>query len=75
LGPISCRTFRGESDGSDVEPSPLSLGALWDPRDLEHLPAMRTDVSLEAAHRKIIIDAKYYRDPMQTNFGTDVVHR
>ncbi len=46
---------------------------LGDPTDLEFLPSMRTDVSLESPARKIIIDAKYYSDPMQSNFGKDSV--
>jgi len=47
--------------------------AVGDLQDLEYLPRMRTDVSLESSSRKIVIDAKYYRVPMQSNFGKDTV--
>lgn len=35
-----------------------------DPQHLNYLPIMETDVTLESANRKIIIDAKYYRQPL-----------
>jgi len=44
-----------------------------DPDDLSHLPRMITDVTLESPRRLIIIDAKYYPEPMQRNFGKDSV--
>ncbi len=49
------------------------LATFGDLRDLEYLPMMRTDVSLESPTRKVVIDAKYYREPMQSNFGKDTV--
>jgi 5-methylcytosine-specific restriction enzyme subunit McrC len=45
-----------------------------EPSDLRFLPTMTTDVTLSSARRKIIIDAKYYRDALQTNFGSRTVH-
>lgn len=42
--------------------------------DLRFLPTMTTDVTLTSGHRTIIIDAKYYRDALQTNFGSRTVH-
>jgi 5-methylcytosine-specific restriction enzyme subunit McrC len=47
--------------------------AVGDPDDLACLPMMITDVALDSPSRKIIIDAKYYREPMQRNFGKDSV--
>jgi 5-methylcytosine-specific restriction enzyme subunit McrC len=44
-----------------------------EPQDLEYLPTMRTDVSLESAARKIVIDAKYYREGTQSYFAKDSV--
>ena len=44
------------------------------PSDLQYLPTMTTDVTLSSATRKIIIDAKYYRDALQTNYGSRTVH-
>jgi len=45
-----------------------------EPSDLRFLPTMKTDVTLLSARRKIIIDAKYYRDALQTNYGSRTVH-
>lgn len=43
------------------------------PNDLQFLPTMNTDVTLSSARRRIIIDAKYYRDALQTNYGSRTV--
>lgn len=40
----------------------------------EHLPAMRTDVTLRLGLRTLIIDAKYYSRPMQVRWGKETVH-
>jgi 5-methylcytosine-specific restriction enzyme subunit McrC len=45
-----------------------------EPNDLQFLPTMNTDVTLSSAGRKIIIDAKYYRNALQSNFGSRTVH-
>ena len=37
------------------------------------LPEMVTDISLTSADRKIVIEAKFYRDILQTNFGKETV--
>jgi 5-methylcytosine-specific restriction enzyme subunit McrC len=42
--------------------------------DLRFLPKMITDVTLTSARRTIIVDAKYYRDALQTNYGSRTVH-
>jgi 5-methylcytosine-specific restriction enzyme subunit McrC len=55
---------------SESFPWQATGGAL---RDLEVLPSMRTDVSLESRDRKIVIDAKYHREPLQSSFGKDSV--
>jgi 5-methylcytosine-specific restriction enzyme subunit McrC len=44
------------------------------PSDLRFLPTMTTDVTLSSAGRRIIIDAKYYRDALQSNYGSRTVH-
>lgn len=38
---------------------------------LSYLPSMKTDISLTSADRKIIIDAKYYKEAMVTHFDTE----
>jgi 5-methylcytosine-specific restriction enzyme subunit McrC len=40
---------------------------------LAFLPSMKTDISLEGGEREIVIDAKFYREPTQRNFGKDSV--
>src|SRR5207302_1942944 len=44
------------------------------PDDLGFLPTMTTDVTLSSNERTIIIDAKYYKDALQTNRGSRTVH-
>ena len=40
----------------------------------EGLPAMRSDITLSAGSRVLIIDAKYYKSTMQSNFDKRTVH-
>lgn len=40
----------------------------------EGLPAMRSDITLSAGGRVLIIDAKYYASTMQSNFNKKTVH-
>lgn len=42
--------------------------------DLEFLPGMRTDVSLESSTRKIVIDTKYYAKCLQSYFDSETIH-
>lgn len=42
--------------------------------DLQYLPKMKTDISLESDDRKIVIDTKYYGQTLQTHFGGGSVH-
>ena len=39
--------------------------------DLEFLPTMKTDIVLRAAHRVIIIDAKFYRTTLRPTYRSD----
>jgi 5-methylcytosine-specific restriction enzyme subunit McrC len=41
--------------------------------DLAMLPSMRTDVFLSSSTRRVIVDAKYYRSPLQSNYRKDTV--
>lgn len=38
------------------------------------LPVMQTDITLTYGHQILIIDAKYYRRTMQTNYGVQTLH-
>lgn len=40
----------------------------------QHLPGMETDITLESADEKIIIDAKYYRETMSTYYDAEKIH-
>lgn len=42
--------------------------------DLRFLPTMTTDVTLCSSSRTVIIDAKYYRDALQSNYASRTVH-
>ncbi len=42
--------------------------------DLRFLPSMKTDVSLESAERKIIIDTKYYSSTLQSHYNRETIH-
>lgn len=45
-----------------------------DNRDLAFLPSMMTDVTLAGTGRTIVIDAKYYRDALQTHHNARTIH-
>lgn len=38
---------------------------------LEYLPSMRTDISITSSSRKLILDAKYYKEAMVTHFDKE----
>lgn len=42
--------------------------------DLNKLPQMKTDISLESRTRKIIVDTKYYLSPLTTYFGKEKIY-
>ncbi|GAA1807921.1 5-methylcytosine-specific restriction endonuclease system specificity protein McrC [Nesterenkonia flava] len=62
------------------ELTPRASPVLWDydsatAYGAEHLPAMRTDITLRNGHRTLIIDAKYYSHSLQTGrSGKKTVH-
>lgn len=37
--------------------------------ELQFLPLMKTDISIKAEHRKIIIDTKFYKEVLNSNFN------
>ena len=41
---------------------------------MDYLPDMRTDIFLDSPKEKIIIDAKYYGNSLQTNFNKKTIH-
>ncbi|QCX34858.1 5-methylcytosine-specific restriction endonuclease system specificity protein McrC [Caloramator sp. E03] len=45
----------------------------WAEKDskVDLLPIMQTDISLESADRKIIIDTKYYKNSLSNNYGAE----
>ena len=46
----------------------------YDDPELHFLPIMKTDISLRSAHRTIIIDAKYYSQTLQSQYGSTSIH-
>src|SRR5262249_38413889 len=45
-----------------------------DDPELQFLPAMQTDISIRQPGRTLIIDAKFYQQTLQSNFGVETVH-
>ncbi|MCU0600466.1 MAG: hypothetical protein MUE70_14560, partial [Desulfobacterales bacterium] len=41
---------------------------------IDLLPIMRTDVTLTSSTRKIVVDAKYYAQALQTNYDKETIH-
>lgn len=46
----------------------------WDERVEEVLPQMKTDVTLSRPNRKTILDCKFYKKALVTNYGKDRLH-
>ena len=44
------------------------LGSEASESDLRHLPSMQTDLVLRSAERTVIVDTKFYKDPLDTRF-------
>lgn len=44
------------------------LGSEVSESDLRHLPSMQTDLVLRSAERTVIVDTKFYKDPLDTRF-------
>lgn len=44
-----------------------------DNQNLQFLPLMQTDITLENAKCKIIIDAKFYKETLKTNYGAEKI--
>jgi 5-methylcytosine-specific restriction enzyme subunit McrC len=42
--------------------------------DRELLPKMQTDVTLESSVKKIVMDAKYYKDTLAINYDAEKIH-
>ena len=50
------------------------FGAEGSETDLRHLSGMQTDVMLQSPERTIIVDTKFYRNPLDTRFDGERVH-
>ena len=50
------------------------LGSESSESDLRHLPSMQTDLVLRAAERTVIVDTKFYKDPLDRRFDGRRVH-
>lgn len=44
-----------------------------DSQNLQFLPLMQTDITLENENAKIIIDAKFYKETLKTNYGAEKI--
>lgn len=61
---VSQRAFRVKPYQLEWQAVPLTTNGVG------RLPFMRTDVYLESAARRIIIDTKYYAEALQTHYGS-----
>ncbi len=61
--------YRLEQTQYQVTPLQMRWDAISDEGQLQMLPLMRTDIHLENADRRIIIDTKYYSEALQTYHG------
>ncbi len=50
------------------------FGAVGIETDLRHLPGMRTDVVLRSPDRTIIVDTKFYKNPLDRRYDGERVH-
>jgi 5-methylcytosine-specific restriction enzyme subunit McrC len=61
--------YRLEQTQYRVKPLQMRWDAVGDENQLQMLPLMRTDIHLENANSRIIIDTKYYSDTLQAHHG------
>ena len=69
------RTFLERETSYEVSAPKIDwFGAEASEADLRHLPRMQTDMVLKSTERTIILDTKFYKDPLDTRFGGRRVH-
>ena len=66
--------FERETDYKVSAPRIDWFGAEGSETDVGHLPGMQTDIVLRSPERTIIVDTKFYRNPVDTRFGGRRVH-
>jgi 5-methylcytosine-specific restriction enzyme subunit McrC len=67
--------YRTEQREFRVKPLQLEWDAIpLTASSVGRLPTMRTDIYLEANHRRIIIDTKYYAEALQSHHGSASFH-
>ena len=69
------KTFYARETGYKVSAPKIDwFGAENSEADLRHLPGMQTDIALRSCERTIILDTKFYKNPLNTRFGGQRVH-
>ena len=64
------KTFCARETGYKVSAPRIDwIGAESYKTDSQHLPGMQTDIVLESSERTIILDTKFYKQPLDTRFG------
>ena len=58
----------------ELAPAASEIDWALDSDERRLLPRMKSDVTLKSKDRILILDAKYYEHPFQTNFGRETVH-
>jgi len=68
------RFARRHCPGAKVSPMQIRWIGDWNVEAAKVLPDMHTDVTIEFAQRKTILDCKYYREALLTRHGRDKLH-
>ncbi len=69
------RTFLERETGYKVSAPKIDwLGSEASESGRRHLPSMQTDLVLRSAERTVIVDTKFYKDPLDTRFDGRRVH-
>ena len=69
------KTFCERETGHKVSAPRIDwFGAEASESDLRHLPGMQTDIVLRSTERTIILDTKFYKNPLDTRFGGGRAH-
>jgi 5-methylcytosine-specific restriction enzyme subunit McrC len=66
--------LRIEQSAYRITPLQLNWDAAASDENLQLLPVMRTDIHLEKETEHVIVDTKFYRESLQTNYGKSSIH-
>lgn len=65
--------YRIEAQDCRVGREDIAWHAMVDEKDLQYLPKMETDISIERGACKTIIDTKFYKEALVTHYGKEKI--